>query len=88
MTALKARCDIRSYEKSTHLLVYSAAKKINLTGIQANFSCTPFFMMYYDSIPESTASMLLEQLQILFGYGQTDPPSLQPHFADRGAPGP
>lgn len=38
MTAFSAHCGIQSDEESTHLLVYSAAKKINLNGIQANVS--------------------------------------------------
>ncbi len=49
MTALKVPCDIRRYEKSTHLFVFSSAKKIHFTGIQTDLSSRLFFTMrYYD----------------------------------------
>jgi len=43
MTPLKVFCNIRSIEKSAHLLVCSDARKANLTGIQAGLSVTLFF---------------------------------------------
>jgi hypothetical protein len=42
MIVSEVHYDIRPYEKSVHLLVCSAAKKVNLTGIQTDFSTTPF----------------------------------------------
>jgi hypothetical protein len=36
-------CDIRPFEKSTHFMVCSAAKKTHLTGIQTDLSVTPLF---------------------------------------------
>jgi len=43
ITPLKVFYNIRSSEKSTHLLVCSVAKKANLTGIQTSLSSTPYF---------------------------------------------
>ena len=43
MIPLKVFGNIRSIEKSTHLLIGSDTKKGNLTGIQANLTITPYF---------------------------------------------
>ena len=53
MTALKAHCDIRLFEKHAYLLACPPAKKEFWTEFQTDLSGTPSFAMRYDCMYSS-----------------------------------